>query len=290
MQHHEQWTLSSGLDVIALNGEKLGEVQDAYGDYFIAKKGWLFPTEYSVPAAAISNVDDNAVYLNLNKDEAMNQGWDEGYSTDGYATGGRANDGLAADGLGYEREASATDTRLDGRESVRVPLSEEELTATRRPVDRGAVRVEKDVVAEEQVLDVPVTEERVHVSRRAIDRDVEPGEARFEEGTIEVPLHGEEVDVQKRAHVAEEIELSKEEIARTERVSGTVRHEEARVVDDEHLLDDDDRALETVMLGLRLREGLPLTALSEVGRARAADAVESLVQVGLERTQSAFNS
>jgi oxygen-independent coproporphyrinogen-3 oxidase len=27
------------------------------------------------------------------------------------------------------------------------------------------------------------------------------------------------------------------------------------------------------MLGLRLREGLPLTALSEVGRARAADAV-----------------
>jgi oxygen-independent coproporphyrinogen-3 oxidase len=44
-------------------------------------------------------------------------------------------------------------------------------------------------------------------------------------------------------------------------------------VQDTELLDDDDRALETVMLGLRLREGLALTALSEVGRARAADAV-----------------
>ena len=42
---------------------------------------------------------------------------------------------------------------------------------------------------------------------------------------------------------------------------------------DAELLDDDDRALETVMLGLRLREGLPLDLLSELGRRRAADAV-----------------
>jgi oxygen-independent coproporphyrinogen-3 oxidase len=38
-------------------------------------------------------------------------------------------------------------------------------------------------------------------------------------------------------------------------------------------LDAEARALETVMLGLRLREGLPLTALSPTGRVRAADAV-----------------
>jgi oxygen-independent coproporphyrinogen-3 oxidase len=42
---------------------------------------------------------------------------------------------------------------------------------------------------------------------------------------------------------------------------------------DAELLDDDDRALETVMLGLRLREGLPLDLLSALGRRRAADAV-----------------
>ncbi|MFW3169389.1 radical SAM family heme chaperone HemW [Geodermatophilus sp. CPCC 206100] len=42
---------------------------------------------------------------------------------------------------------------------------------------------------------------------------------------------------------------------------------------DSELLDDADRALETIMLGLRLRAGLPLAALSPAGRARAADAV-----------------
>jgi oxygen-independent coproporphyrinogen-3 oxidase len=42
---------------------------------------------------------------------------------------------------------------------------------------------------------------------------------------------------------------------------------------DAELLDDADRALEAVMLGLRLRDGLPLTLLSATGRARAGDAV-----------------
>ncbi|MCW2636547.1 MAG: oxygen-independent coproporphyrinogen oxidase [Blastococcus sp.] len=42
---------------------------------------------------------------------------------------------------------------------------------------------------------------------------------------------------------------------------------------DAELLTDADRAMETIMLGLRLREGLPLSALSATGRLRADDAV-----------------
>ncbi|KGH45880.1 coproporphyrinogen III oxidase [Modestobacter caceresii] len=42
---------------------------------------------------------------------------------------------------------------------------------------------------------------------------------------------------------------------------------------DSELLTPEDQALETVLLGLRLRDGLPLTALSAAGRARAAESV-----------------
>ncbi|QXG75519.1 radical SAM family heme chaperone HemW [Modestobacter sp. L9-4] len=50
---------------------------------------------------------------------------------------------------------------------------------------------------------------------------------------------------------------------------------------DTELLSADDRALERVMLGLRLRDGLPLTALSPAGRARAAESVvRGLLEAG----------
>ena len=97
---------------------------------------------------------------------------------------------------------------------------EEELTATVREQEAGAVRIEKDVVTEERTLDVPVTEERVRVERRVVDRPVSAADAdAFEETVIDVPLRSETVDVQKQARVAEEVVVSKEAVQRTERVS-----------------------------------------------------------------------
>jgi putative oxygen-independent coproporphyrinogen III oxidase len=50
---------------------------------------------------------------------------------------------------------------------------------------------------------------------------------------------------------------------------------------DSELLTPADQALERVMLGLRLRDGLPLTALSDAGRARAAESVvRGLLEAG----------
>ena len=118
-------------------------------------------------------------------------------------------------------------------EEIRVPVMEEELTATVRAQEAGAVRIEKDVVTEQRTLDVPVTEERVRVERRVVDRPVSAADAdAFEETVIDVPLRSETVDVQKQARVAEEVVVSKEAVQRTERVTDTVRKEEVFVDED----------------------------------------------------------
>ena len=124
-------------------------------------------------------------------------------------------------------------------EEIRIPVMEEELTATVREQEAGAVRIEKDVVAEERTLEVPVTEERVRVERRVVDRPVTAADAdAFEETVIDVPLRSETVDVQKQARVAEEVVVSKEAVQRTERVTDTVRKEEVFVDEDATLIDD----------------------------------------------------
>lgn len=71
------WTVREGTPVITFDGEKIGEVENATGGYLLVKKGFLFPKEYAIPAAAIENVGPDAVYLNVTKDIARSQGWDE---------------------------------------------------------------------------------------------------------------------------------------------------------------------------------------------------------------------
>jgi len=135
-------------------------------------------------------------------------------------------------GAGYVAD---TGVAASGQDAVRVPVYEEDLTAVKREVDRGAVRIEKDVVTEDRVVDVPLTEERVRVSRVEGGTGV-TGDAShaFEEGVIEVPLRGQEVELEKTAHVAGEVVVEKEAVQRTQRAAGTVRREEVRV-DDETL-------------------------------------------------------
>jgi len=121
-----------------------------------------------------------------------------------------------------------TTTATSG-DTLRVPVHEEELTATTRPVERGQVRIDKTVVAEERAIDVPINEERVTVTRRAVDRDATDADAAFTEDTIEIPLRSEEVNVQKRNRVVEEIDIAKDTVQRTEHVTDTVRREQVNV-------------------------------------------------------------
>ncbi len=254
----QQFNISEGTDVYGSDGEKVGSVVAVQPNYVVVEKGFFFPTDYYIPTSAVATYDEGRVYLNVTKDEALNQGWDTEPTGDAYATTattdyvgttttastdlvGTADMGAGADvarsdaGMGVGATgATAMDTaQVAEGDTLRVPVREEELSAVTRERDLGEVRVEKDVVAEERVLEVPVTEERVRVERHVVDRPVGAGDAdAFQEGVIEVPIRGEEVELQKQVRVAEEIEIGKEAVQRTERVAGTVRREEVRVTED----------------------------------------------------------
>jgi uncharacterized protein (TIGR02271 family) len=225
------------MTVVGSDGEELGKIDRIEGETMVVRKGFFFPEDHTIPMSAATQADDDNVYLSVTGDAALNQQW--GQSQTGMTTsevadrsmGTASGAGMESDPAPFEHEQDSSRTHVNADDEIRVPVHEEDLTATTRGVERGAVRVDKDVVEEQQELDVPVTEERVNVSRRTVDREATPSDTAFEEGTVEIPVHGEEVDVEKQARVREEVDISRSPETHTERVVGTVRKEEVTVDD-----------------------------------------------------------
>jgi uncharacterized protein (TIGR02271 family) len=117
----------------------------------------------------------------------------------------------------------------EDEDQKRLELHEEELRAKKERVQAGEVRIRKEVVEENKTLEVPVTREEVVIERHPVsgrgasDRDISEGEE------IRIPVMEEEVRVEKTPVVKEEISLRKRAVQDTERVSDTVKREEAHV-------------------------------------------------------------
>jgi uncharacterized protein (TIGR02271 family) len=245
-----------GDEVYGSDGDKVGTVAEVQPSYIVIEKGFFFPTDYYIPTSAVASASDGQVYLNTTKDAALNSGWDTvpevvptGMTDSGTVfTDGdvRATDRTIIDSgmTDRERAADRVAAPIQGADDdeIRIPVMEEVLTATVRPTEPGAVRIEKRVVEEDRVLEVPVTDEQIRVERRIVDRPVGANETQaFEEIVIEVPLTREQVELQKQARVAEEIVVSKQAVQRTEQVRGTVRREEVYVNEDATRIDDSER-------------------------------------------------
>lgn len=96
------------------------------------------------------------------------------------------------------------------QESIVVPVVEEDLTATTRPVDRGAVRVTTRVETVPAPWETTLREEDVTVERVPVDQPVDAApEPRWEGATLIVPVLAEEVVVTRRLIVREEIRITR---------------------------------------------------------------------------------
>jgi uncharacterized protein (TIGR02271 family) len=232
----ESSQINVGDDVYGSDGDKVGTVAEVQPSYIVVEKGFFFPTDYYIPTSAIASASGGQVYLNVAKDAALNSGWDTVPDTGTVLTD---VDVTATGDTRATRQAEVGAYEVAAEDELRIPVMEEELTATVREQEAGAVRIQKRVVEENRVLEVPVTDEQIRVERRIVDRPVSASETQaFEEIVIDVPVTTEEVELQKQARVAEEIVVTKEATQRTEQVSGTVRREEVYVDEDATLIDD----------------------------------------------------
>ena len=252
----QQWTVQPGTDVYGSDGNKIGSVDDIQDGNLVIHKGFFFPKDHYIPFSAIASHSDDRIDLNISSEQAKNEDWGDqsagtttttsyddtgrtGYDTTPLSTSTNAYDTSvpASGSTDYDTTTTTTtttdydNTRSNDTDRISVPVVEEELTATKHNVERGAVRVQTNVTEREETLSVPVTEERVHVERRSVNRDATAADMSNESGTLEVPLYGEEVDMNKRARVVEEVEISKEAVQENRQVSGTVRRDDVEVVE-----------------------------------------------------------
>src|SRR5215207_4907946 len=115
---------------------------------------------------------------------------------------------------------------------IRVPIREERLDVEKRQGELGSVDIRKEVTSERVNVPVELRHEEVTVDRVDVkDRPVAPGELddAFEEGTIRVPVRGEQAIVEKEAVVTGEVVIDRDVKTERQTVSDTVRKERVDV-------------------------------------------------------------
>lgn len=117
-----------------------------------------------------------------------------------------------------------------------IQLRAERLAIDKVRVASGTVRIRKDVITEQQNIDVPVSHEELVIERHLVT-DGAVGGAIGEEKTITIPLSREEVKVAKDTFVTEEVDIGKRAVTNTQHVTETVGHEELVVNEPDRLAD-----------------------------------------------------
>jgi uncharacterized protein (TIGR02271 family) len=200
--------IEPGMPVYGPGGEPLGPVEAIDG-------AGIRVLNHNVPAAAITRVDNNGIYLKL------------AHTAFEAAAPMAAGVVSTAEALA----ASTPDTNQAGvnEERIAIPLAEERLAVGTRQVQVGEVLVDKRVVEEQVMVPVTIRREEIEIIRRA------PGEPREEIDdpsvveVIRIPLRGEEPVITTTPVVTSEVVISRTVESEQQIVTRTVRSTDVTV-------------------------------------------------------------
>src|SRR3954454_13464174 len=120
--------------------------------------------------------------------------------------------------------------KQQGKQTEKAQVIEEELEVGKATTTSGK-RLKTEVSEREVQETVALKEETVDVERSRVERTLKPEEAdqAFGERTVEMTATTEKAVVSKKAHVVEEVALTKQSGQREQTVSGTVRRQDVTV-------------------------------------------------------------
>jgi uncharacterized protein (TIGR02271 family) len=123
-----------------------------------------------------------------------------------------------------------TGTDGSNQNQIALPVVEEKLEVGKREVERGGVRVQTRVSETPVEENVNLREEHVHVERRPVDYTFHGTEGEvFKEAMVEIREAYEELIVNKKAKVVEEVVVGKDVEQRTETIRETLRRTDVDV-------------------------------------------------------------
>ena len=142
------------------------------------------------------------------------------------------NEGVAPVGGAYEDRDVNDRSRVADADIQNVELKEEQLDVNKREVESGQVNVSKNVVEDRESIDVPVEHDEVVIERHKVEDGREARDGDFHDEDYSIPLTEEQVDVDKKSVVTEEVEVGKRRVTDTEHFEDNVRREELDVQTD----------------------------------------------------------
>ncbi|CAA9578714.1 MAG: hypothetical protein AVDCRST_MAG88-3081, partial [uncultured Thermomicrobiales bacterium] len=241
--------IQEGFEAYTADGELIGTVRESQADYLHVHHGRLFgQDEYYFPASVVGRIEGRRVHLTLTRSALEGRDW----SVRPRGDGAREDRAGLAGGVGVGATAgTTTGTRdlvgdvtegalagaetLDQREIV-LPVVEERLDITRRPVEVGEVVINREIIAQQRTIPVEVAHEEVRIERRAANREALPEDLRLTGGealallTVDrpaiIPIIEEVVEVRKQLLVREELVVTKMRVTEERTVTETVRRTE----------------------------------------------------------------
>ena len=144
---------------------------------------------------------------------------------------GATREGAHGRSAGEQEGTRLPGSDLEDRDELRVQRSEEELRVGTREREAGSVNVRKRVRVDREQVRVPTRREEVTVERVPVEGRATP-EAEIGGGEVQIPVVEEEIVVEKRPVVKEELRIRKHVVEEEEVVEADLRKEEVDVYDE----------------------------------------------------------